>query len=400
MSERHAFERDPYLTEIATSVVGAGETDGRPWVVLADTVLYPEGGGQPADHGTVDGVAVTDVRRSPEGIRHLLAEPVASGGVTVRLDWDRRFDHMQQHTAQHLLTAVAQDRFGWPTTAFHLGADVSDVELDTTALPPAAVADLEEAVAAEVRAARPVCVSWIEPAELAGAGVRTRGLPDGHTGPVRLVEIVGIDRNTCGGTHVRSTAELEAVALLGTEPMRGGTRLHFVAGRRMRALLRRHETRGAALRATLQAPDDELVDVAAAKLAALDHTARALRRTEEELADAVAASLAATGTRTADAHLGLREVAFLQRVGRRFAELRPDALALLTADAAAGGALFVVAAGADTGIDLRAAGTRVAERLGGRGGGAGVLFQGKTPSLAARADALADLAAALGAAQP
>ncbi len=400
MSERYAFESDPYRTEIATTVTAVGETDGRPWVVLEDTVLFPEGGGQPADRGTVAGVAVTDVRRSPDGIRHVLAEPVPWGDVTVRLDWQRRFDHMQQHTAQHLLTAVAHDRFGWPTTAFHLGHAASDVELDTPVLDPTAVCDLEDAVAAEIRQARPVRVRWIDAAEMERERVRTRGLPDGHTGPVRLVEIEGIDRNTCGGTHVRSTAEIEAVALLGTEPMRGGTRLHFVAGGRVRQLLRRHELRNASLRATLQAPDDELVAVAAAKLTALDEVGRALRRTEEELAEAVAASLAGSPGHVADAHFGLRELPFLQRVGRRFADLRPDGVALLTADTAAGGGVFVVAAGDGAGIDLRAAGTRVAEHLGGRGGGSGAMFQGKAPSLAHRGAAVADLAAVVDGVEP
>ncbi|HKJ02531.1 MAG TPA: alanyl-tRNA editing protein, partial [Longimicrobiales bacterium] len=226
----HAFEREPRLRRLDTEVVSAGEDRGRPFVILADTILYPEGGGQPADGGTVGGVPVVDVRKTAGAIRHVLASPAPSGPVTVELDWTRRFDHMQQHTAQHLLTAVADQRFGWPTTAFHLGAHVSDIELGTPGIDAAELAELEEAVAAEIRAARPVTARRVSPEAYAALPVRSRGLPEGHTGDVRLVEIEGIDLNTCGGTHCASTAELEALKLLGTEPVRGGTRLFYAAG--------------------------------------------------------------------------------------------------------------------------------------------------------------------------
>ncbi|KPJ80961.1 MAG: hypothetical protein AMS19_08875, partial [Gemmatimonas sp. SG8_23] len=115
-----AYERDPRQRTLTTRVLARNERDGAPVLVLEDTILYPEGGGQPSDLGTIDGVPVTDVRRVDGRIEHTLAAPVEADEVTVRLDWERRFDHMQQHTAQHLLTAIAADRFGWQTTAFHL----------------------------------------------------------------------------------------------------------------------------------------------------------------------------------------------------------------------------------------------------------------------------------------
>ncbi|HQR46407.1 MAG TPA: hypothetical protein PK598_10390 [Thermoanaerobaculia bacterium] len=126
MSRVPLFEREPYRTECGTEILSVGEADGRPFAVLSDTILYPEGGGQPADRGFLNGAPVLDVQRRGGEIRHLLERPVAPGPATLRLDWDRRFDHMQQHTGQHLLTAVAQDRFRWSTTAFHLGDRGSD----------------------------------------------------------------------------------------------------------------------------------------------------------------------------------------------------------------------------------------------------------------------------------
>lgn len=220
-----AYERDPRRRELDAEVIAVGEESGRPWARLADTVLYPEGGGQPADHGWLGDVAVEDVQKRGGEVVHYLASAVSPGRATLRLDWARRFDHMQQHTAQHLLSAVAADRFGWETTSFHLGAQTCDVELAAGALPAEQVSELEEAIAVEVRAARPVTTRRVSPEAMAGLAVRSRGLPAGHVGDVRLVEIAGIDLNTCGGTHLASTAEIECVKLLRSEPMRGGVRL-------------------------------------------------------------------------------------------------------------------------------------------------------------------------------
>ena len=106
-------------------------------MILAETVLYPEGGGQPSDHGTLAGQPVTGLSVDDEGkVAHRVEKPV-SGTVEVILDWARRYDHMQQHTAQHLITAVACDLFSWNTTAFHLGEERSDIEVDCPDLAPA-----------------------------------------------------------------------------------------------------------------------------------------------------------------------------------------------------------------------------------------------------------------------
>ena len=382
-----AYERDPLLRRLETEVVAAGEDQGRPFVALADTVFYPEGGGQPADRGTVGGVVVLDVRRTGGVIRHVLAGPVPSGRVTLELDWARRFDHMQQHTGQHLLTAVAQQRFGWGTTAFHLGERVSDIELDTPVIRPGELTDLEEAVAAEVRAARPVTSRRVGPEEYAQLPVRTRGLPEGHAGSIRLVEIEGVVLNTCGGTHLHSTAEIEALKLLGTEPLRGGTRLFFAAGTRLRRLHGAHEERNAQLRQLLCTSDDELVAGVAAKLEQLQDAQHVARELEEELAIASAHALAAAPGRVLAAHWPRRDLPFLQRVAREVGQLAPDRVVLLTAGEGEQGA-FLLGAGEHAAIDVPALGRGVAELLDGRGGGSGRVFQGKAPSLSRREEAV------------
>ena len=387
-----AYEREPYLKELRTAVVAAGVEAGKPWAVLEDTILYPEGGGQPADRGTLNGIAVLDVQKKDGGIRHALAAPVALGPAEIVLDWERRFDHMQQHTGQHLLSAIAQDRFGWETTAFHLGEAVCDVELKVSPLGAADLARLEEAVAAEIRAARAVTPRRVPFEEFQRLPVRTRGLPEGFTGDVRLVEIAGVDLNTCGGTHLSNTAGIEALVLLSSETLRGGTRLFFVAGGRLRRRLGRHEERNAALRAALGAPDDGLLEAAKGKLEQLAEAHRALRRAEEALADAAATALLASGGRVADVHLDGRDMAFVQTVARRFAEKAGPRAALVTATME-NAHFFALGAGEGFG-DVQALGREVASVLGGKGGGSGRVFQGKAPDLAGRAKALETLARA------
>ena len=385
-----AYERDSYLRELETEIVAVGAEDGRPFAVLADTVLYPEGGGQPSDRGTLGSIAVVDVQRREGGIRHYVERPVNPGQATVRLDWARRFDHMQQHTAQHLLTAVANDTFGWPTTAFHLGEQLSDIELDVGGLAPLEIEMLEEAVAEQIRAAHPVTSRRVAPDALASLAVRTRGLPADHHGDVRLVEIAGVDLNTCGGTHVRSTAEIEALKLLATEAMRGGTRLFFVAGGRLRRRLAAHETRSGRLRSLLGAPDAELAATLEARLEHQHALEKHVRALEEDLSTALADALAAQPGAVVAAHLEGKDAAFLQRMARR---LTGSAKTVLLTGGGGEHGPFVVVAGEALPLDVQAAGREVAAILGGRGGGSGRTFQGKAGALSARDAALARLVA-------
>jgi alanyl-tRNA synthetase len=377
-----AYEREPYRTELETSILEAGDDGGRPWAVLEDTVFYPEGGGQPGDHGLLNGIDVIDVQKTGGKLLHYLASPVAPGPARIQLDWVRRFDHMQQHTGQHLLSAVAQDRFSWQTTAFHLGPEVCDIELDARALSADDRTALEDAVAAEIRAARAVAPRRVTLEEFRALKVRTRGLPEGHSGDVRLIEIAGVDLNTCGGTHLSNTAEIETVCLLSAESLRGGTRLVFVAGLRARRRLAAHEDRLLALRRILGAPDSGLADAAAAKLDQLQDAQRMLRHAEEELAAAAAKAALASGSRVVHAHFDGRDMAFVQTVARQFAKDAGPRAALLTA-AREGQHVFALGMG-DGFVDLggmQALGREIASLLEGKGGGSGRVFQGKAPGL-------------------
>jgi alanyl-tRNA synthetase len=381
------YHRNAYLTEIDTEVVTVGEENGMPFAVLSDTLFFPEGGGQPADRGRVGNADVFDVQRHGEEIRHYVSNAVAIGPVRLELDWSRRWDHMQQHTAQHVLTAVALRDFGWRTTAFHLGPETSDIELDVPSLARNELDALETAVTNEIRAARPVTYRSADVADFERLGVRSRLLPEGFTGTVRLVDIEGLDLNTCGGTHCRSTDEIGSLCLLGTEPMRGGSRVLFVAGDRVRRRMANHEDRNLQLRSLLDTGDDQLVEIVTLRLEREKELARTVRRLAEELAESVAARLCAQPSDMVDAHWPDRDMTFLQKVARSIAETAPEKRGLLTAETG-DGAVFVVIAGEASGLQLDKVGPTIARALGGRGGGRGTVFQGKAESLATRDEAL------------
>ena len=396
MSKIPAYERDPYLAELSVVIDRVDRDEHGDYALLDDTVLYPEGGGQPADTGWLGAARVVGVRQVEGEVRHYVDRAVACGEVASRLDWERRYDHMQQHTGQHLLTALADRRFGWRTTSFHLSTERCDIELEprdeTRAAPDEArLQELEEEVARQIRAALPITAGRVSANEYAALDVRSRGLPAGHTGDVRLVRIGDasecLDCNTCGGTHVRSTAEIEAIKLLGIEPMRGGWRLYWVAGGRVRSRLAASEKRNAGLRGLLGAADEDLVEATAATLEQLAWLSQRVKRTEQQLADLIADQLRVGDARVVEAHFDDVDGAFLQSVGRRFLSSPHAKLALLTASGGSG-EVFMLAVGSDADCDLRSLGGEIAELFEGRGGGAHGIYQGKAATLLRRDAAL------------
>jgi len=381
-----AYQLDSFLTELETEVIEVGRDEGRIFAITVDTVFYPEGGGQPADHGTMGGVEVIDVKKADGATRHYLNAELPLGPVRQTLDWTRRFDHMQQHTAQHLLTAVALGRFCWATTAFHLGPKVSDIELAAGSFGDDDLRRLEDAVAEEIRESRPVTIRLAQIDEMEALGVRSRLLPEGLSGEIRLVEIGGLDLNTCGGTHLRSTAEIGTMALIGTEAMRGGTRVFFVAGDRVRRRLAAHEARNLQLRGLLDAADDDLPELIGLRLAREKSLARERRQLLAELARAEADRLAAIDDAVIAGHWDDRDMPFLQEIGKAFVVLTPDRVALLTAGTGSAGA-FLLVASESSGLDLGAAGPEICAILDGRGGGRPPFFQGKATALDRRDEA-------------
>jgi alanyl-tRNA synthetase/misacylated tRNA(Ala) deacylase len=210
-------------------------------VVLDDTVLFPEGGGQPCDYGTIAGYAVRNVLRRGDMCVHVVdAAPDAAQGalaegtqVDVVLDWARRWDHVQQHSGQHVLSAVADSMLGLPTQGWGLSSPFCYVQFPVARVAPEDVERLEvrcnELIAASVAFTRQEFATRDEmPAS------RSRGIPADVTGPIRMIEVGDVDCCTCCGTHVASTAQLQMLKLLHQEAKGNTVRLYFVVGERVR----------------------------------------------------------------------------------------------------------------------------------------------------------------------
>ncbi len=382
MVDQRLYLEDPARESAETEIVSSGTSEGTPYVVLRETVFYPEGGGQPADRGAINGVGVIDVQTVGDDIRHFLASPLEPGPALATIDGARRFDFRQQHSGQHLLTAVLSNRHGLATTSFHLGESYVAIEVAGPAPDPAMLAGFEAEVNREIRADRPVRTRWVKPSELDALGVRSRGLPADQRGDVRLVEIEGIDLNTCGGTHVSHLAELQAIHLIDAHPARGGTRIRFVAGQRIFRMLHADHERNARLKRMLGAGPGDFSGIIEGWVEDRKATAKRIKSLEGELAIHLGRELAAAGGAEIQGpeiqgHVGSGGPAFLKAVASEVLLLRPDAVAVLTAeDPATSSICFLVQAGPDGPSDVSRIGARLRDRLEARGGGRGRVFQG------------------------
>jgi alanyl-tRNA synthetase len=372
MPDRKRFYDDPALVRLETRVIEAGERAGRPWVRLEETLFYPEGGGQPSDRGTIGGALVIDVVADGDTVVHVLDRVIPPGPVSLVLDAARRFDHCQQHTAQHLLTAVLLDRHGMPTTSFHLGADYTAIEVKGPTPDRARLREYEREVNAVLREDRLVATRWVDPEDLARLPVRSRGLPDGHRGPVRLVEIEGLDLNTCGGTHVGRLGEIQVLEIVDAEPARGGTRIRFLAGGRALAAGERRRDVEEALKARIGTAPGEFATVVDGWNAERKRLSRRARELESELALHAAADLAARKGPTLAAVREGADAEALRALARAVLDRRPDAVVALVGDGC-----FLVEAGPKGPADVASVGARVRDLLGAKGGGKGRTFQGK-----------------------
>uniref|UniRef100_A0AAR5P3S8 Threonyl/alanyl tRNA synthetase SAD domain-containing protein n=1 Tax=Dendroctonus ponderosae TaxID=77166 RepID=A0AAR5P3S8_DENPD len=242
-------QSDSFLKEFSAKVISCDKAVGADnkkdanvkelyEVILEDTILFPEGGGQPCDYGFLNAIPVNKVVRKGDKAIHIIHEPLPIGSeVKQTINWDRRFDHMQQHSGQHLITALIDREFKYPTLSWWLGEDVSYIELDIPKITEAQIKEAENKINALIREGKKVTVevySEDTPKEELEK-VRARGLPDDHKGDIRVINIEDLERNMCCGTHVTNLSQLQAVKLLNSEKSKrkDKTLLYFLVGNRV-----------------------------------------------------------------------------------------------------------------------------------------------------------------------
>lgn len=392
MQTERLYYTDSYLTRFDALVVAHGSIGGQPAVALDRSAFYPEGGGQPADHGTLNGLAITDVQVDDAGVVwHAPADPAhlpVGAAVEGIVDWARRFDHMQQHCGQHILTAAFIEAAGMATTAFHLSADSVTIDLDAAAL------SADEAQAAEVHANRiiwantPVAARFAAPEELATIRLRK---PPSVSGAVRVVSIGAFDHSACGGTHPRASGEVGPIVVLGWNRQRGGVRVSFACGERALARLRAIRRAATQAAGALSVGVDELPDA----VERLRTANTALNREVEQLRDAQLQQLAAALVRGASN--GVVQAQFPDETPdrlRRLAHLLLDAGARVALLGTVHARAHLVAACAPaSGYDAAAILRAGLPAVEGRGGGNAALAQGGGPRSAGLAAALEAMAA-------
>ncbi|MBC7237308.1 MAG: alanyl-tRNA editing protein [Chloroflexi bacterium] len=225
----HLYWQDPYCREFEARILQRLEIAGRPAVILDRTCFYPTSGGQPHDTGTLNGTPVLDVIETQEGaIAHVLECRLGDEAqVLGAIDWARRFDHMQQHTGQHILSRAFEILMFANTVSFHLGAEISTIDLDVGHLDAEDALRVEELANGVVLENRPVSTGEYSRQEATGLPLR-KAPKVGET--LRVVTVQDFDHCACGGTHVRATGEVGCIHIRGWGRQRDGVRVEFLCG--------------------------------------------------------------------------------------------------------------------------------------------------------------------------
>ena len=376
MTER-IYYSEPYRRSFDAKVLAVDTVAGHTHVTLDQTAFYPTSGGQPFDTGTLGGAAVTEVIDREDGtIVHVVSgSPRVGDVVTGEIDWARRFDHMQQHTGQHVLSAAFDRLLGVRTESFHMGQLSSTIDL-AREVSEAEIAKAEDDANRVVWEDRAVTIRFASAEEAAAMGMRKES---SRAGTLRLIDVEDCDLSACGGTHVERTGAIGIIAIGGWEKFKGGSRVEFLCGGR--ALQRFRVWRGAlsAVQKHLSVPPLEM----AASIERMQEDAKAVQRTvrsfQEKLAAHEAQALVARAQRAGDRLLIAEALEGWDAQG-----IKAIAVAITAADPQAVAVLFttsspaqvVIARGASSTIDAGSVLKQLAAKFGGKGGGKPDLAQG------------------------
>jgi alanyl-tRNA synthetase len=379
------YYSDAYLRTFEAQVIDRAEVNGQPAVILDRSAFYPEGGGQPSDRGTLNQVNVVDVitREADEAILHVMSAEV-DDHVTGVVDSARRFDLMQQHSGQHILSQAFVQAARAETVSFHLNPDplvgALTIDLDTAQLSPAQIDRAEELANTIVFENRPITARFVTDSELPALPLRK---PPQVETAIRIVQVEGFDWSACGGTHVARTGEVGLIKIVKIERRGAETRVEFRCGRRALHDYRRKNQLIMQIASDLTVGFWE-VDQAIGRM---QGDAKALRR---QLAEAdtrlqqveareLLQAIAQHGGYGVITHTWLnRDIAYLKRVASLLV-MQPHTVALLGSTGAALSLVF--ARSKDLSIDLATLLKAAAAQLGGKGGGSPDFAQAGGPAV-------------------
>ena len=310
------YYQDAYIQTFTAQVLKQEfDESGRYYLVLNQTAFYPTGGGQPHDTGLIAGRTVIDVEEVNGEIRHYLDAPieVTDSLVSCGIDWERRFDHMQQHAGQHILSAAFDHSFGYKTVGFHMGNENLTIDLETEELTNEEAQEAEELANKIILENRPIETKWVTEEELSQYELRkeTKVKED-----IRLVIIPDFDYNGCGGTHPKATGEVSAIKILDWEKQRKNIRIQFACG--LRVIKKLGEKQNVLLQLTnlLNAPEKEMPQAVTRLLDNEKLLAKALEQSKEALLQYEARELAGEGQAVIAKVFENRTIQELQKLAR------------------------------------------------------------------------------------
>jgi alanyl-tRNA synthetase len=391
------YYSDCYLTRFEAQVVEVRPAASSQYHVCLDrTAFYPASGGQPFDLGRIGDARVLEVAEEGESVVHRVDGPLDPGPVACEIDWPRRFDHMQQHTGQHLLSAVFVEQLGSATVSFHLGAETSTIDLDVPELSASQIEQVEARANAVVWENRPVGIRFYSPDEAASIGLRK---PSDREGTVRVVEIARCDRTACGGTHVRATGEIGPILIRRLDRVRQSARIEFVCGSRAVRRARADYNTLARIGQLLSAPLDQAAALVEAQIEAAKAHDKVRRKIESELAALKGRELYrttppdASGRCVFQAAESAGSLESWRLLAENFLSAGPGAVFLITLEQPPA---LLLALSPDLNAHAGNLVKSAIEPLGGRGGGSSRLAQGSLRDVTAVADAARRLREALG----
>ena len=378
---------DPYLTTFDARVIERATRDGRPVVALDRTAFYPEGGGQPGDRGSLDGVRVVDTHEDGNLVWHLLDGPLEEDGVAGEIDWARRFDFMQQHHGQHLLSAAFERLFDARTVSVHLGEEICTVDLAHTGLSPDHLVEGEELTNRVIWDNLPIDARFVDRAELERLALRKA---PGAFDRIRIVSAGDFDHSPCGGTHPRRTGEVGSVVLRRWERRGETLRVEFVCGVRAIRDYRWKNALLSGVAAGLSVGALELPGAIERLREAEERSRKALAAAEERLLryeaqELVEGAEAIDGIPLVARSFEQRELDSLRKLARQIADR--GGIALLGLRSAK--AQLVFARGEGLRYDMGALLREAAAITGGRGGGRPEAAQGGGPDVERLDEAIA-----------
>jgi alanyl-tRNA synthetase len=221
------YYEDPYRVEFEAEIVERLVSENKPALVLDQTCFYPESGGQPSDQGTIEGVVVIKIVEEGEKIIHVLEREVTAQRIKGQVDWTARFDHMQQHSGQHILSQAFYEILKGETLSFHLGAGSSTVEIGIVKIGEEELGRVEKRANAIILEDRAIKTTSIDQEKIGDIPLRK---PPKKKGLIRVVEVDGFDYSACGGTHCRRTGEIGLIKITKWERIRNNLRFEFVCG--------------------------------------------------------------------------------------------------------------------------------------------------------------------------